>query len=67
MEKEQMIYRCVSCNKTVEYKEGEDAPVCCKEKMIPEPLPQCTSAPNPEMARNSDEDEACNDGRGKEF
>lgn len=67
MEKEQMIYRCAKCDKTAEYGEGEDAPVCCEEKMIPEPLPQCTSAAHPEMARNSDEDEPCDDGRGREF
>jgi hypothetical protein len=66
MKENEKIYRCALCNRTSEYQEGKDAPVCCNEKMIPEPLPQCTSAAHPEMARNTDEDEPCNDGTGKE-
>jgi hypothetical protein len=30
--------------------------------MEPEPLPFCTSAPNPEMARNFAAEEPCDDG-----
>ncbi len=67
METKEIIYRCTLCNKTAEYTEGKKAPVCCGEEMIAEPLPHCTSTSHPEMARNSDEDEPCNDGRGKEF
>lgn len=58
------IYRCTHCQRTAEYKAGAAAPVCCDEKMRAEPLPSCTSAPHPEMARNADDDEPCDDGRG---
>jgi hypothetical protein len=67
MKKEEVIYRCARCDRTVKSHVGADALFCCNEKMIPEPLAQCTSAPNPEMARNTDEDEPCNDGRGTEI
>ena len=67
MLKEQLIYRCIKCDTTAEYREGEEAPVCCDEKMVAEPLPQCTSASHPEMARNYYDDEPCNDGRGWEY
>mgnify|MGYP000448165604 CR=1 FL=1 len=64
--KEQLIYRCALCNKTAEFTESKDAPICCDEKMIPEPLPQCTSTTHPEMVRNTDDDEPCDDGTGKQ-
>ena len=64
MGKEKLFYRCVKCDKTAEYRENKNAPVCCDNNMIPELLPQCTSAPHPEMARNYYDDEPCDDGRG---
>lgn len=62
--KKEIIYRCHRCDTTAEYIEGKDAPICCDERMVPEPLPQCTSAANPEMARTNDRDEPCDDNRG---
>jgi hypothetical protein len=32
--------------------------------MKPKPLPFCTTAPNPEMARSAMEDTPCDDGTG---
>ncbi|TFH38452.1 MAG: hypothetical protein E4G96_10460 [Chrysiogenales bacterium] len=58
-------YRCFSCNKIREYKEGEPVPICCDGPMTVEHLSPCTSAPNPEMARTVDADEPCDDGRGE--
>jgi hypothetical protein len=58
-------YRCVECNRTEDYKKGAKPPVCCEKQMVAEPLPVCTSAPHPEMARTTDDDEPCDDGRGK--
>lgn len=65
--RKEIVYRCGLCNKTAEYTEGKKAPICCGKKMIPEPLQQCTTTSHPEMVRNSDENEPCNDGRGKEY
>lgn len=56
-------YRCFSCSKIREYREGEPVPICCDGPMEVEPLPPCTTAAHPEMARNVDEDEPCDDGR----
>ncbi len=55
-----MTYACSVCGKQVEVKNGKPAPRCCKKEM--EPLPFCTAAPHPEMARNYDEDLPCDDG-----
>jgi hypothetical protein len=66
MSETKYIYRCFKCFSTIEYREGESAPICCDMAMKREPLPQCTSAPNPEMARNTDSDEPCDDGSGKQ-
>jgi hypothetical protein len=56
------IYSCRICDRQVTLPAGEAVPTCCGEKMSP--LPYCTSAPNPEMARNYDADEPCDDGTG---
>ncbi|HOD14154.1 MAG TPA: hypothetical protein PK307_09475 [Spirochaetota bacterium] len=66
MSEKQYIYRCFTCSSTKEYREGENAPICCDMAMTRESLPQCTSASHPEMARNADNDEPCDDGRGKQ-
>ena len=62
MKKEKYIFRCSECAKTVEYTKGIPAPKCCNKKMVKDPLPFCTSADNPEMARSNDEGDACDDG-----
>ncbi len=63
----QHVYRCFKCSLLKDYKEGEPVPICCDQPMVVETLPQCTSAPHAEMARNNDEDLPCDDGRGREF
>jgi hypothetical protein len=60
----QQAYRCSSCSATREYKEGEPVPVCCEKQMSLEALPICATTSHPEMARNTDSDEPCDDGRG---
>ena len=55
-----VTYICSVCGREREVKTGEPIPMCCKKEM--EPLPFCTAAPNPEMARNYDADEPCDDG-----
>lgn len=53
-------YVCRVCDKQVTVKAGDAVPFCCGRQM--EPLPYCTVAPNPEMARNYEADEPCDDG-----
>jgi hypothetical protein len=55
-----VTYTCFMCGNEVKVEKGKPAPLCCMKDM--EPLPFCTTAPNPEMARNNDADEPCNDG-----
>jgi hypothetical protein len=55
-----IVYTCSVCGKQTPVKKGQPVPLCCKKEM--DPLPFCTSAPNPEMARNNDADEPCDDG-----
>lgn len=56
----QLTYACSVCGKKIEAEEEKPVPLCCMKEM--EPLPFCTTAPNPEMARNYDEDLPCDDG-----
>lgn len=56
------IYSCRKCDRQVTLPASEAMPICCGEKMSP--LPYCTSAPNPEMARNYEAQEPCDDGTG---
>jgi hypothetical protein len=56
----EVIYTCAVCGKERKAKTGKPIPLCCKKEMAP--LPFCTSAPNPEMSRNYDEDMPCDDG-----
>jgi hypothetical protein len=56
------IYVCSVCEKQATVKDGDPVPLCCGRKM--EPPPYCTSAPNPEMARNYEGGEPCDDGTG---
>jgi hypothetical protein len=53
-------YACRICAKQTTVKDTKPAPVCCGKKM--EPLPFCTIAPNPEMARNYEPEEPCDNG-----
>jgi hypothetical protein len=55
-----IVYTCAVCGKEVAAEKGKPVPLCCKKEM--ERLPFCTTAPNPEMARNGDEGEPCDDG-----
>jgi hypothetical protein len=55
-----VTYTCPICGTKLKVEAGEPAPDCCGRKM--EPLPFCTTAPNPEMARNYNEDLPCDDG-----
>jgi hypothetical protein len=54
------VYKCSVCGKETRVEQGKPIPLCCHKEM--EPLPPCTSAPHPEMARNYDEDLPCDDG-----
>lgn len=60
-------YRCGNCGKTEEISGDKPAPKCCEKIMVRDPLEQCTVAEHPEMVRNADENEPCDDGRGKQF
>ena len=66
MSKSKYIFRCSSCDSKVEILEGEPIPTCCKKIMIKDPLDQCTTTEHPEMVRNYDDNDPCDDGRGKE-
>jgi DNA-directed RNA polymerase subunit RPC12/RpoP len=55
-----MTYRCSVCGREIKVQKDQPVPLCCKKEMGP--LPYCTEAPNPEMARNYDEDLPCSDG-----
>ncbi|HOW84964.1 MAG TPA: hypothetical protein P5119_06370 [Candidatus Aminicenantes bacterium] len=55
-----LVYACAVCGHRVTVGKGEPIPLCCRKEM--EPLPFCTTAPHPEMARNADEDEPCDNG-----
>jgi len=54
------IYVCRSCGKQITVKKGKTVPACCQKEM--EPLPYCTTVPNPEMSRFENPDEPCADG-----
>jgi hypothetical protein len=56
----EVTYYCSVCQKQTSVKKGRPIPLCCGKEM--EPLPFCTTAPNPEMARNYNADEPCDDG-----
>jgi hypothetical protein len=55
-----IVYTCSVCGKQTSAPKGRPVPLCCKKQM--EELPFCTTAPNPEMARNYGEDEPCDNG-----
>lgn len=58
----EQTFVCGDCGCEVKIKAGQPAPLCsaCHKKM--EPLPFCTTVPNPEMSRFENPDEPCADG-----
>ena len=66
MSESKYVYRCTKCGKLKKYTDDEHVPVCCEKEMVKQLLDQCTIADHPEMVRNSDTGEPCDDGRGKE-
>lgn len=66
MSETKYIYRCSSCGRTEDVKGDNPAPVCCEKIMVKHPLDQCTIPDHPEMVRNYDEGEPCDDNTGKE-
>ena len=56
------IYACPECGKEAAVKPSDPIPKCCGIEMKAKPLPFCTTAPNPEMARSAVEDAPCDDG-----
>ena len=56
----EVTYTCSVCGKKVKAEKGNPIPLCCRKEM--DPLPFCTSAPSPEMARNYNADGPCDDG-----
>jgi len=59
-------YKCPECDKQVTVKEGQPVPLCCGKPMEPMgPLPFCRVMPDPEQARNYEEDEPCDNGTGR--
>lgn len=60
------IYRCTNCGRTEEVKDAKSVPLCCSREMVKETLDQCTVPDHPEMVRNYDAGEPCDDGRGKQ-
>jgi hypothetical protein len=58
----EIVYSCEVCKRQTKVPTGRPVPLCCSKEMVP--LPFCTTAPNPEMARNYEADEPCDDGTG---
>ncbi len=56
----EVTYVCSVCHRQVAVPKGRRVPLCCHKEM--EPLPFCTSVPNPEMVRDHEGDEPCDDG-----
>lgn len=56
-------YYCMECDKTIVIDDKDEIPVCCNQEMQIA-LPGCTAV-HPEMARNTENDEPCDDGRGQ--
>lgn len=66
MSEARYIYKCSKCGRTENFSGDKPAPVCCEKEMVKDPLDQCTTPDHPEMVRNTDTGEPCDDGRGKE-
>ncbi len=58
----EIVYTCSVCGKQIKAEKGKPVPLCCNREMGP--LPFCTTAQVPEMARNYKEDLPCDDGTG---
>ncbi len=60
----EIIFVCGECGNREKAEEGEPAPMCCEERM--RPLEPCRrDRAWAEHARNYEQDEPCDDGRGK--
>ena len=59
-------YYCEICKNTGYVTSPHDIPVCCDQPMNELPREQCTDV-HPEMARNDDASEPCDDGRGQTY
>lgn len=66
MDEIKYIYRCSKCGRTEEIKNEDKMTLCCEKTMEKYPLEQCTTTDHPEMVRNYDAGEPCDDNRGKE-
>ena len=60
------MYTCSICGTKKSLSGDKPLPVCCDKVMLKDPLDQCTIPDHPEMVRNTDTGEPCDDGRGKE-
>jgi hypothetical protein len=59
----ELQYQCRVCEKQVMAEEEQPVPLCCGKEMEPMgPLPFCRVMPDPEQARNYEEDGPCADG-----
>ena len=56
------FYSCPECGKKIEVDPLVPAPVCCGERMIPEPLPLCSVPVSAESSRSSEPECPCADG-----
>jgi len=54
-----VTYKCSVCGHEVTVGRDQPIPLCCHKEM--EPLPFCMTQPHPEMARNDDASEPCDD------
>jgi len=58
-----ILYQCQECHKEIKADEDQPIPLCCGKPMKSMgPLPFCRVMPDPEQARNYEEDEPCDDG-----
>jgi DNA-directed RNA polymerase subunit RPC12/RpoP len=62
MDEDRKTYHCSECDRNIAIDQKDEIPVCCNRKM--HALVACTAV-HPEMARNTEDDEPCDDGRGQ--
>jgi hypothetical protein len=56
-------YQCRECEKQITVEESQPVPLCCGNPMESiGPLPFCRVMPDPEQARNYEEDGPCDNG-----
>ena len=64
MTEKKYTFKCVVCSKTQDFSDEKGSHLCCDKVMAQNPLTPCTTAEHPEMVRNEDSSDACDDGRG---